>query len=77
MGSWSIVAMACFEDCEECDNGTMDAVDDSPGVCGDSMDDACRTNCKEAHCGDGVIDSNEVCDDLNDLDGDVALLLAW
>ena len=59
------------EDYEECDNGTMDAVDDSPGVYNsDSMDDACRTNCKEAHCGDGVIDGNEVCDDLNDLDGD-------
>ncbi|MEM6558192.1 MAG: hypothetical protein AAF605_00270 [Myxococcota bacterium] len=46
---------------EECDDG----IDNS-----DTIADACRTDCREAFCGDGVQDSNESCDDGNAIDGD-------
>ncbi len=46
---------------EECDEG-VDNSDEAP--------DACRTNCKNASCGDGVVDTGEVCDDGNTIDGD-------
>jgi cysteine-rich repeat protein len=36
----------------------------------DSEADSCRTNCKNAHCGDGVIDADEECDDSNLSNGD-------
>jgi cysteine-rich repeat protein len=41
------------------------------GPCGnsDTAPDTCRTNCQPAHCGDGVTDSNESCDDGDTLDG--------
>jgi hypothetical protein len=39
---------------EECDDG----VDNS-----DTAPDACRTDCREAHCGDGTVDSGEECDE--------------
>lgn len=41
---------------EECDSG--------PGN-SDTLPDACRTDCSLAHCGDGVQDSADVCDDGN------------
>jgi len=46
---------------EECDNGASNS---------DSDSDACRTDCKNPYCGDGVIDAGEFCDDGNTADGD-------
>jgi len=46
---------------ERCDDGAANS---------DVVPDACRTDCLEARCGDGVIDSNETCDDGNTVDGD-------
>ncbi|MFQ5515772.1 MAG: DUF4215 domain-containing protein [Myxococcota bacterium] len=42
--------------CEQCDDG---AAND------DTSPDACRTTCTEPRCGDGVLDSGELCDDGN------------
>ena len=42
--------------CERCDDG--------PGN-SDAAPDACRTSCLPAHCGDGVVDAGEQCDDGN------------
>jgi hypothetical protein len=39
---------------EECDAGAQNS---------DVEPDACRTNCARAHCGDGVVDRTEACDD--------------
>ncbi len=39
---------------EECDDGMSNS---------DTMPDACRTNCLLASCGDGTVDTGEVCDD--------------
>jgi len=41
---------------ETCDDGTANS---------DSLADACRTSCREAYCGDGVVDpgGDEICDD--------------
>jgi cysteine-rich repeat protein len=45
------------DDCEEqCDDG---------GANDDTLPDACRTDCRRAHCGDDVLDTGEVCDDGN------------
>ena len=49
------------EEGEECDWGDGNS---------DSEPDACRTDCRSAHCGDGVMDSDEGCDDGNDNDDD-------
>jgi len=38
---------------EQCDDG---------GSNSDTVADACRLNCLDAHCGDGVVDTGEVCD---------------
>ncbi|HLC47378.1 MAG TPA: DUF4215 domain-containing protein [Candidatus Nanoarchaeia archaeon] len=46
---------------EECDDGAGNS---------DSAQNACRTNCEDAGCGDGIIDSGESCDDGNIIDGD-------
>lgn len=48
---------------EACDDGEENS---------DELSDACRTNCQEASCGDGVIDIrlNETCDDGNSIDDD-------
>lgn len=45
------------EDCEE-------QCDDGPGN-DDTVPNACRTDCRRAHCGDGVLDAGEACDDGN------------
>ena len=42
--------------CEQCDDGAANS---------DSLADACRTSCRPAHCGDGVVDAGESCDDGN------------
>ncbi len=42
--------------CEACDEGTANS---------DSAPDACRSDCTEPRCGDGVVDSGEACDDGN------------
>jgi len=42
--------------CERCDDG---AAND------DTTPDVCRTDCVPAHCGDGVVDTGEQCDDGN------------
>jgi cysteine-rich repeat protein len=47
---------------ETCDDGLLNNNDHLP--------DACRTTCELAHCGDGVLDSGEECDDHNLFDGD-------
>ena len=31
---------------------------------------ACRSSCAEAFCGDGVVDTGELCDDRNTVSGD-------
>ncbi|GEM_PF-1969825 len=46
---------------EECDNGANNS---------DVTPNACRRNCKNPHCGDGVVDNGETCDDGNLLGGD-------
>jgi len=48
---------------EACDDGETNS---------DTAPDACRLDCNEAGCGDGVIDDQhgEVCDDGNTVDGD-------
>jgi cysteine-rich repeat protein len=42
--------------CERCDDGAANS---------DTTPDACRTDCRPPHCGDGVTDSGEQCDDAN------------
>ena len=42
--------------CEPCDDGAANS---------DIVADACRTSCRPAHCGDGVVDAGETCDDGN------------
>jgi cysteine-rich repeat protein len=44
-------------DCEE-------QCDDGPGN-DDVTPNACRTDCRHAHCGDGILDAGEGCDDGN------------
>lgn len=50
---------------------SLDSDCGTDGPCGNSntRPDACRTNCQPAHCGDGVTDSNESCDDGDTVDG--------
>jgi cysteine-rich repeat protein len=67
----------CSADClsdESCGNGVVDVVRgeecDDASENSDMTPDACRSDCTAAGCGDGVIDSNEVCDDGNTSDGD-------
>ena len=45
-----------INDDEECDDGTNNS---------DTDPDACRTNCKNPSCGDGVTDTGELCDEGN------------
>lgn len=40
---------------EECDNGSANS---------DTLPDACRTDCRAAHCGDSVADTDESCDSM-------------
>lgn len=47
---------AQFDVGEECDDGALNS---------DVGSNACRSNCKQAHCGDGVPDNYEECDDGN------------
>ncbi len=47
--------------CEICDAGAANS---------DTTPDACRTDCRPAHCGDGTIDTAEDCDDGNSDDCD-------
>jgi cysteine-rich repeat protein len=42
--------------CERCDDGALNS---------DTAPDACRTDCRPAQCGDGVVDAGEACDDGN------------
>ena len=60
----------------ECGDGTVDegeACDDGP-LNDDEEPNACRSDCSQARCGDGVVDdaapNGEHCDDGNQLDGD-------
>ena len=46
---------------EQCDEGDNNNNEEPNG---------CRTNCLTAHCGDGVLDTGEQCDDGNRSDGD-------
>ncbi len=59
----------CSGDCqsdETCGNGYLDAIEgeecDDASANSDTTPDACRTDCTQADCGDGVIDTGEVCD---------------
>lgn len=47
--------------CERCDDGPAND---------DTAADACRTDCLPAHCGDGTLDTGEMCDDGNFLSCD-------
>jgi len=49
------------EEGEDCDDG---------GLNSDVEPDSCRTTCQLPGCGDGTVDTGEVCDDGNVLDGD-------
>ena len=67
---------------ETCDNGDVGSFGSGtkPYLCAEECDmgpanddtvpDACRTNCKMAYCGDGVMDTNEACDDKNNTNED-------
>ncbi|MEL6759037.1 MAG: choice-of-anchor V domain-containing protein, partial [Myxococcota bacterium] len=44
---------------ETCDDGSGNS---------DTQPDACRSDCQQAYCGDGVIDTGEACDDGNTID---------
>jgi cysteine-rich repeat protein len=48
-----VVSADCEEEC-----------DDGPGN-DDTLPNACRTDCRAAHCSDGVVDDGEPCDDGN------------
>lgn len=52
---------------EECDRGAANS---------DTVPDACRTDCKRAHCDDGVIDSFEDCEGRN-LNGETCITLGF
>lgn len=70
---------------EECDDGNSSNNDDCVGACNlarcgdgfvqagvescDEESDDCR-NCVASTCGNGVVDSGESCDDMNDVDDD-------
>ena len=66
---WGSVIRPCSPINHFCGNGTVDA------ACGETCDDgaanddaapnACRTDCRLPHCGDGVVDTGEECDDGN------------
>jgi cysteine-rich repeat protein len=47
--------------CEQCDQGAANS---------DLVADACRTDCRAAGCGDGVVDTGEECDDGNRFSAD-------
>jgi len=57
---------------ERCGNGILDIWEtcDAGGGNSDTAPDACRTTCRLAFCGDGVVDRLEQCDDGNDILGD-------
>ena len=52
---------------EQCTN--IEQCDDGAGN-SDVLPGACRTNCLRAHCGDGVVDAGEQCDDGGNGPGD-------
>ncbi|MBL92632.1 MAG: hypothetical protein CMH56_12575 [Myxococcales bacterium] len=59
------------EDHEECDEGVEGLQDDNPfSFNSDTEKNACRGNCLKPFCGDGVIDTGELCDDRNGMNGD-------
>jgi len=69
-------SIACDTDCTfaECGDATTNAL--AGEQCDEGMNNsdtrpnACRLNCLSARCGDGVVDSSEVCDDGNTVNGD-------
>ncbi|PKN55198.1 MAG: hypothetical protein CVU56_22660 [Deltaproteobacteria bacterium HGW-Deltaproteobacteria-14] len=73
--------LVCGAGCQEetgaarfCGDGHLDAGDgegcDDGEANSDSSPDACRTDCREPRCGDGVKDAGERCDDGDDDDSD-------
>ena len=59
------------ESYEECDEGVEGLMDEDPSnFNSDTEKNACRGNCLKPFCGDGVIDSGEICDDRNQINGD-------
>lgn len=66
------------EQCDERAVNSTGACADPDGVCNSDTDvDACRTDCRQARCGDGVTDTGEGCDtgDDNSADPDAACRL--
>jgi cysteine-rich repeat protein len=67
------VVSLCVPGSAVCGDGTIDTLcercDDGPAN-SDTTQDACRTDCERAHCGDGVVDAGEGCDDGNTVDCD-------
>ena len=54
------------EQCDDRATNSSGVCVDPDGVCNsDTLPDACRENCVQARCGDGVIDTGEVCDGGN------------
>ena len=66
--AWASFVTLCPAGLAVCGDGvrspTCEACDDGPGN-SDTLPDACRTNCRRAGCGDGVLDTGEACDDGN------------
>ena len=76
MGGWNIDQL-CIVGTNEaqgsaCGDGILDFGEacDSGAANSDTVPDACRTNCSQAHCGDAVTDNGEGCDDGNLSPGD-------
>ncbi len=67
------IVTSCVTGTSVCGDGTRqpfcEACDDGAGN-DDTLPDACRSDCRPARCGDGVIDSGETCDDGNVVDCD-------
>lgn len=63
----------CSNLCQVCGNGNVSGDEECDN--GDDNDDfevdACRTTCRNAGCGDGIIDTGEQCDDENLNDNDI------
>jgi cysteine-rich repeat protein len=66
----TLVWGSCSDDSEPppppvCGDGVLDPAEeecDQGGANSDTEPDACRLDCRWAHCGDGVMDTEEVCD---------------
>lgn len=71
--TYANIVSVCGAVVESCGNGVIEPpceVCDDGAANSDEAPDACRTTCRPAGCGDGVVDSREECDDANRASGD-------